>query len=115
MPEPTTDQPVDALQPWVIEWVEPFLDFVARERRLSDYTVRNYRQAVEEFGRWLADEKGGAASPAVVDARLIRDYMIEAQRRISRRTLHNRLSALRSFYRFWDTELYTGEHPSKPG
>lgn len=101
MPELTTEQPADPLQPWIVEWLEPFLDFVARERRLSDYTVRNYRQAVEEFGRWLATEKGEPTSPAQVDARVIRDYMIEAQRRISRRTLHNRVSALRSFYRYW--------------
>lgn len=101
MPDRTVHQTGDALHPWIMEWVEPFLDFVARERRLSDYTVRNYRQAVEEFGRWLAAEKGEPTSPAAVDARVIRDYMIEAQRRISRRTLHNRLSALRSFYRFW--------------
>lgn len=101
MTEPTTNQATDAFQPWIVEWIEPFLDFVARERRLSEYTVRNYRQGVEEFGRWLASEKGGLTSPAKVDARVIRDYMIEAQRRISRRTLHNRMSALRSFYRYW--------------
>ena len=52
-------RPADAFQPWIVEWIEPFLDFVARERRLSEYTVRNYRQAVEEFGRWLTSEKGG--------------------------------------------------------
>ncbi len=100
-PVPTADPKADLLQPWVEEWADPFLDFVARERRLSAYTVRNYRQAVVEFGRWLAGENGKPVSPAAADARVIRDYMIEAQRRISRRTLHNRLSALRSFYRYW--------------
>lgn len=86
---------------WTREWADPFLDFVSRERRLSEYTVRNYRQAVLEYGRWLQSYGNQACSPADVDSRMIRDYMIEAQRKISRRTLHNRLSALRSFYKFW--------------
>ena len=86
---------------WNREWADPFLDFVSRERRLSEYTVRNYRQAVLEYGLWLRSDGDEPCSPADVDSRMIRDYMIEAQRKISRRTLHNRLSALRSFYKFW--------------
>ena len=35
------------------EWLQPFLDFLAKERRYSAYTVRNYRQAFEDFDRWL--------------------------------------------------------------
>jgi len=31
------------------EWWAPFEDFLARERRYSRYTVRNYRQAFEDF------------------------------------------------------------------
>ncbi len=91
----------DPMTGWAREWADPFLDFVSRERRLSEYTVRNYRQAVLEYGRWLSSYGDPPCSPADVDSRMIRDYMIEAQRKISRRTLHNRLSALRSFYKFW--------------
>ena len=97
MPDPRAE----ALGAWAREWVEPFLDFLAREKRLSPYTIRNYRQAVLEFGRWLAADGGSTRSPADVDSRTLRDFLIEAQRRISRRTLHNRVSALRSFYRYW--------------
>jgi integrase/recombinase XerC len=35
------------------EWWTPFEDFLAKERRYSGYTVRNYRQAFEDFYRWL--------------------------------------------------------------
>ena len=35
------------------EWLEPFLEYLAGERRYSPYTVRNYRQAFEDFYRWL--------------------------------------------------------------
>jgi integrase/recombinase XerC len=99
--EELPDPRAEALGAWAREWVAPFLDFLAREKRLSPYTIRNYRQAVLEFGRWLAADGGSTRSPADVDSRTLRDFLIEAQRRISRRTLHNRVSALRSFYRYW--------------
>jgi integrase/recombinase XerC len=33
------------------EWWQPFEDFLAKERRYSAYTVRNYRQAFGDFYR----------------------------------------------------------------
>src|SRR6202142_2881389 len=85
----------------VASWWTPFGDHLARESRCSPYTVRNYRAAFEDFYRWLAKaglwERGmGALGP-----REIRDFVIEAQRRYGRRTLHNHVSGLRSLCRFW--------------
>ena len=37
----------------VAEWLTPFLDYLGNERRYSGYTLRNYRQAFEDFWRWL--------------------------------------------------------------
>mgnify|MGYP000940834931 CR=1 FL=1 len=94
------DRPPPAV---IAEWWAPFEDYLARERRYSAYTVRNYRQAFEDFHRWLADpsvdrwDRGLAA----LDARDLRDFVIEAQRRFDRRTLHNHVSALRTFCKFW--------------
>ena len=36
----------------VAEWWTPFAEHLALERRCSAYTVRNYRQAFEDFWRW---------------------------------------------------------------
>ena len=36
----------------VTEWLQPFLDYLAKERRYSAYTVRNYRQAMADFHQW---------------------------------------------------------------
>ena len=83
------------------EWLQPFLDFLTNERRYSPYTVRNYRQAFEGFYRWLQtlgeDKRGFDA----LEARDVRDFVIESQRRFDRRTLHNHVSGLRAFYKFW--------------
>jgi integrase/recombinase XerC len=99
-----TQSPLIPLPPEVrAEWWAPFEDYLARERRYSRYTVRNYRQAFEDFYRWLAED-GGARWTGGLDAlsaRDARDFVIEAQRRFDRRTLHNHASGLRSFFRFW--------------
>jgi integrase/recombinase XerC len=47
----------EAAKPWpahiAAEWLVPYLDFLKKERRYSGYTARNYRQAFEDFWRWL--------------------------------------------------------------
>ena len=96
---PPADVPPEVL----VEWWAPFEDFLAKERRYSRYTVRNYRQAFEDFYRWLADPRvslweGGLDA---LGPREMRDFVIEAQRRFDRRTLHNHASGLRTFFKFW--------------
>jgi integrase/recombinase XerC len=83
------------------EWWTPFEDFLAKERRYSDYTVRNYRQAFEDFYRWLVATKLWGRGLGALGSREMRDFVIEAQRRFDRRTLHNHASGLRTFFKFW--------------
>ena len=83
------------------EWLEPFCDYLAKERRYSAHTVRNYRQAVVDFHAWLGRGARDFAALGALTARDTRDFVIEAQRRFGRRTLHNHVSGLRAFFRFW--------------
>lgn len=83
------------------EWWQPFETFLAKERRYSRYTVRNYRQAFDDFHRWLADAGLWQRGLDALEPRDVRDFVIEAQRRFGRRTLHNHVSGLRSFFKFW--------------
>jgi len=75
---------------------------LARERRLSDYTVRNYTQAARDFFSWMRAE--GTLDVDHLDAipeRSIRSWLVERQRSgASRRTLHLGASALRGFYSY---------------
>jgi integrase/recombinase XerC len=92
-------------------WWTPFGDHLAHDRRCSAYTVRNYRAAFEDLYRWLLSEglweKGiGAMAP-----RDVRDFVIEAQRRYGRRTLHNHVSGLRALCRFWMTKGRLSRNP----
>jgi integrase/recombinase XerC len=95
----------------VAEWWQPFEDFLAKERRYSDYTVRNYRQAFEDFYRWLTGAGLWEHGLANLTSRDMRDFVIEAQRRFDRRTLHNHASGLRTFFKYW---MKHGRLPRNP-
>jgi len=93
------------------EWLLPFLAFLAKERRYSGYTVRNYGQAFEDFYRWAQIDGRWARGVAGFTNRDMRDFVIEGQRRFSRRTLHNHVSGLRAFFRYWQREGRLAKNP----
>jgi integrase/recombinase XerC len=88
----------------VASWWTPFGDHLAQERRCSPYTVRNYRTAFDDFYRWLLSAGLWSRGIDALGAREVRDFVIEAQRRYGRRTLHNHVSGLRALFRFWMTK-----------
>ncbi len=90
--------PPDAV---LAEWWEPFANYLAKERRYSKYTLRNYRQAFDDFYRWLQASGLWERGFDALGPRDLRDFVIEAQRRFDRRTLHNHASGLRAFFKFW--------------
>jgi integrase/recombinase XerC len=93
------------------EWWAPFAVYLALERRYSGYTVRNYRQAWEDFVRWRRGAVGDGDVWGELTPRVMRDFVIEAQARMGRRTLHNHASALRAFFRFWERRGRVAKNP----
>ena len=86
------------------EWWAPFADYLILERRYSAYTLRNYRQALEDFVAWRRRSLGEGAEGGEFSGltpRVMRDFVIEAQGRMGRRTLHNHASGLRAFFKYW--------------
>lgn len=79
------------------------IDFIAHlkfERRLSSYTTRNYKHAIECFFKWLMALEGRPIKPNEVKKDHGRSYIIEAQSKYSRRTLRNHASGIRTFFKF---------------
>ena len=95
----------------VAAWWTPFGGHLLHERRCSAYTVRNYKAAFEDFYRWLASSGLWAGGIGALGPREIRDFVIEAQRRFGRRTLHNHVSGLRALCRFWMKEGRLARNP----
>lgn len=84
------------------EQIDRFLRFLESERQYSRYTIRNYRQALEGLLHYVCDGRSSVDNFfEVIGPMSIRSYIIDVQRTgVSRRTLHLRLSAFRSFFRY---------------
>jgi integrase/recombinase XerC len=82
--------------------IDRFLRFLESERRYSPYTIRNYRQALEGLLHYICSS--GKTTQDVfklVGPLTLRSYIIDSQRSgASKRTLHLRVSAFRSFFRY---------------
>jgi integrase/recombinase XerC len=96
------------------EWWAPFAAHLALERRYSVYTLRNYRQAFEDFIAWRRGALGDGSEGRELDGltpRVMRDFVIEAQGRMGRRTLHNHASGLRAFFKYWQRHGKVTKNP----
>lgn len=80
-----------------------FCAHLKNERRLSQYTIRNYEEALRDFLLWAKESCGFEGDFSRLDRRDFRDFIIERRRgtaALSRRTVHNRVSAFRTFFRW---------------
>lgn len=83
--------------------VADFCAHLTNERRLSRLTVRNYEEALRDFALWAKSACGFSGDFSALGRRDVRDFVIERTRGnapLSRRTLHNHVSALRTFFRW---------------
>ncbi len=95
------DEPVGTKPPPEEKWSRKFLQHLATDRGASDYTIRNYRQALAEFCRWHQDERGQPPVWAVLQRDDFRNYLrFLGRQNLGRAAVHLRFSALRSFYRY---------------
>ncbi|MDR1255401.1 MAG: tyrosine-type recombinase/integrase [Puniceicoccales bacterium] len=84
-----------------------FFNQLSSERRLSPHTIRTYQNALKIFSRWL--EFGSILSAT---GREIQDFIIEMQKTRSRTTIHNYVSALRTFFTFAVGEKFIAKNPT---
>ncbi|MGF1452682.1 MAG: tyrosine recombinase XerC [Opitutales bacterium] len=78
--------------------LEAFERELRGSRQAAPTTIRNYLHALRCFSEWLRRDSGWAGSWESVGPRQVRGYLIAAQERWARRTLHMHVSALRAFY-----------------
>jgi site-specific recombinase XerD len=78
-----------------------FLRHLATERAVSDYTQRNYRDALREFTRWHRETHGAAPAWAQLQRDDFRAYLrFLGRSKLGQASVQLRFSALRTFYKF---------------
>ncbi len=85
--------------PEVVE-IERFERFILLERRMSDYTARNYRYALESFFHWMRTQGRWSGQLTNISQTQVRAFLLEHGKSLARRTLHNHVSGLRSFFHY---------------
>ncbi len=81
-----------------------FIQNLEDERRLSPYTVRNYRHTLAMFERFLIEHAGSLPTPEILAELETKDFRaflaMRMSKGVSTPTLRLDLSAIRAFYRF---------------
>jgi integrase/recombinase XerC len=94
--------------------VERFLDHLQVERNASPHTISAYANDLNGFGEFLKKHfRDAPIDPAAVDVLLLRRYLAELHRTARRSTIHRKLSALRSFFRFLVREGVVESNPAE--
>ena len=92
--------------------VDEFLRYLRGERNASPLTVRNYAADLAAFRGWYQEKFRRPCDWLAVDAFHARGYLAHlAERKLARATVHLKLSALRSFYRWLVRSDKTKENP----
>ena len=81
--------------------VQRFLQHLATDRGASQYTRRNYGQALKEFCQWHVQERKEAPAWDSLQRDDFRAYLrFLGRQNLGRAAIHLRFSALRTFYKF---------------
>ena len=87
-----------------------YISYLEAERRVSPYTVRNYKTDLLDFFYFL--RKKGKNSLQEVDRHAVRDYMGQLVKQgIVKASIARKLSAIRSFYRYLLREKIISTNP----
>ncbi|MCD8350385.1 MAG: tyrosine recombinase XerC [Planctomycetaceae bacterium] len=81
--------------------ITAFLDYLARERNMSEHTVRNYGVDLAQFLSHLSENDQAGEFPEDVTHVMIRSFMADlGEKGVSRQTVARKIAALRSFYKY---------------
>ncbi len=90
---------------------DDFLNRIGRQRRYSKYTLRNYSKSVSEWYDWLGSNEMFSGDIFSVPRIFAKNYIAYLSQKVSRTTLHNKISALRTFHRFLREAKGAKENP----
>ncbi len=100
----------DIISVQIVE-LDAFLSHLENERRLSDYTVRNYGQAIRDFSVWMKANTRWEGEWDKLSPTQLKRFLIERQATHSRRTIHNHFSALKTYSRYLQTKKLIVKNP----
>lgn len=90
---------------------DEFISWLSKQRRYSKYTVRNYSNAVSDWINWLGQSDMFDGQIGSVPRVFAKNYAAYLAENCARTTLHNKISALRTFHKFLRKSASASENP----
>lgn len=91
-----------------------FLTHLNVERGASPHTLKSYREDLETFAEYLADEQGNCPDPTTLTSVELRSYLAALHDAgYAKTSIARKLASLRSFYRFAQREGWIDNNPAK--
>ncbi len=82
------------------EEFKAYIERIENQRRYSAHTVENYARSISDWYAWLDANELFESDILNVSRVFAKNYAAYLASKLSRKTLHNKISALRSFHRF---------------
>ncbi|MBR2588335.1 MAG: tyrosine recombinase [Bacilli bacterium] len=84
--------------------IDDFLMYLKNEKGFSDYTIKNYKIDLKDFDKYSKNKK--------TDIDLVREYLKELyERKYKSRTISRKVSALKSYFKFLESEGIIDDNP----
>lgn len=91
--------------------LDEFVFMIGGQRRYSKNTVRNYTDSVHDWLAWIVSAEMAGGDFLKADKKTARSYVAELSAKYSHSSIHNKVSAIRSFYKYL---IRTGAADSDP-
>lgn len=91
--------------------LDEFIFMIGGQKRYSKNTVRNYHDSVHDWLAWIVSAEMAGGDFLKADKKTARSYIAELSTKYSHSSIHNKVSAIRSFYKYL---IRTGTTDSDP-
>lgn len=94
--------------------ITDFLNYLGRERNMSEHTVRNYGVDLAQFLSHLVEQRQEMEFPENVTHIMIRSFMSDlGDKGVSRQTVARKIAALRSFFKYMQRQGRVTSNPAR--
>lgn len=85
-----------------MDYIDKFLEFIKVMKKCSDYTIESYEKDLVEYNEYLVSIKRKIDN---IDYDVVKKYLLFLyDKKLSRSSISRKLSSLRSFYKYLDSE-----------
>ena len=94
--------------------IAQFLNHLKLERNSSPHTIKGYREDLESFAEYFAEEDGSTPEPERIEAVELRGFLSALHDAgYAKTSIARKLASLRSFYRFGQREGWADSNPAR--